>query len=419
MSQNQVLANSLSAPFKLPNGTLLKNRIAKAAMSETLGTAANSATDGLVRLYRRWAEGGAGLLITGNVMIDRRALGELNNVALEDERDLEILQSWASAGKLNATQIWMQINHPGKQAPRGLNAETVGPSAVPFHASLARYFATPRELTSAEVWDIIHRFARTAAIANKAGFNGVQIHAAHGYLASQFLSSHHNRRSDEWGGTPENRRRFLLEVFKAIRAATGPEFAVGVKLNSADFQKSGFSEQESVDTVCALAEAGADLIEISGGTYESPAMTGNTKYVKRESTIKREAYFLEFAEKARSAVKAPLMLTGGFRTPEGMSSAIAGGAVDIVGVARPLAIDPDAPNFLLDGKPLQHPVIPIKTGIGMIDRMSFIEIAWYERQIHHIAKGRSPRPRESALWVLFSKFLELGMNTFRMNRARS
>ena len=239
LSSAQVLAQ----PFTLPNGTVLKNRLAKSAMSEALGTTDNHVTDGLVRLYQRWAEGGIGLLITGNVMIDQRALGEPNNVVVEDERDLALLSAWAAAGTKNGTQLWMQINHPGKQSPKGLNQENVSPSAIPFKKDMAAFFSTPRELTEAEIQDIIQRYARTAAVAKKAGFSGVQIHGAHGYLVSQFLSGHHNTRTDQWGGNPENRRRFVLSVFEAMRAAVGHEFPIGIKLNSADFQRGGLPKK--------------------------------------------------------------------------------------------------------------------------------------------------------------------------------
>lgn len=412
-------AQTLSQPFTLPNGTVIKNRLAKSAMSEALGTTDNHVTGGLATLYRRWADGGIGLLITGNVMVDRRALGEPNNVALEDESDLALLKEWAAAGTRNGTQLWMQINHPGKQSPKGLNAETVAPSAIPFNKELSAFFATPRELTDAEIRDIIARFARTAAIARKAGFSGVQIHGAHGYLVSQFLSGHHNQRTDQWGGSAENRRRFVLEVFKAIRAATGPGFPVGIKLNSADFQKGGFTEEESLDVIRALSEAGIDMIEISGGTYEAPVMSGVAKVPVKESTRRREAYFLEFAEKARQAVKTPLMLTGGFRTAEGMAEAISSGAVDFVGVARSLAIEPDAPNRLLSGQQPRHQVKPIKTGIKPIDKMALMEVAWYSRQLRRMANGCEPKPNESGLVSFLIGMTENGWNTFKTRRLRA
>lgn len=406
-------------PFTLPNGVVVKNRLAKSAMSEALGTTDNHVTPGLARLYARWADGGIGLLITGNVMIDRRALGEPNNVALEDESDLDLLKQWAAAGTRNGTQLWMQLNHPGKQVPKGLNREAVAPSAIPFGKELQAFFATPRELTEAEIRDIITRFGRSAEIAKKAGFSGVQIHGAHGYLVSQFLSGHHNQRSDQWGGNAENRRRFVLEVYKEMRARTGPDFPIGIKLNSADFQKGGFTEEESLDVIRALSAAGIDMIEISGGTYEAPAMAGVKKVPAKESTRKREAYFLEFAEKARQATKTPLMVTGGFRSVAGMEAAIRSGAVDFVGVARSLAIEPDAPNRLLAGQEPCHQVKPIKTGIKAVDKMALMEVAWYARQLRRMANGREPKPNESALWSLVIGMTENGWHTFKTRRLRA
>lgn len=264
----------LSQPFTLPNGTVVKNRLFKSAMSEALGTRPGAATPELVRLYGAWADGGIGLCVTGNVMVDRRALGEPGNVVIEDERFLPELRAWAQAATRNGTQCWVQLNHPGKQAPKGLNKENIAPSAVPFRAEMQAFFPTPREMTDAEVREVIARFAKAAGLVKQAGFTGVQIHGAHGYLVSQFLSPHHNRRTDEWGGSPEKRRRFVLAVLAAIRAQVGPSFPIGIKLNSADFQRGGFTEEESLDTIRALAEAGIDLIEISGGTYEAPVMTG-------------------------------------------------------------------------------------------------------------------------------------------------
>lgn len=354
------------------------------------------------RLYRTWADGAAGLLLTGNVMIDRNALGEPGNVVVEDERDIEALRRWAAAGTRHGAQLWMQINHPGKQAPKGLNAETVSPSAVGFKPDLQPFFAAPRELTPAEILLLIARFARTAGIAQRAGFSGVQIHGAHGYLVSQFLSPYHNRRTDDWGGNPQSRRRFVLEVLAAIRKETGEDFPIGIKLNSADFQRGGFTQEESLETVLALAEAGIDLIEISGGTYEAPAMTGVAQAAApvRESTRQREAYFLDFAEKVRRLTTVPLMLTGGFRTPSVMAEAVAGGSVDLVGLGRTLALDPALPRLLLEGKTPRHEIHPIRTGIAAIDRVGQLEITWYERQIRRLAQGRRSAPDESALKVL-------------------
>jgi len=391
----------LSQPLTLPNGAVIKNRLFKSAMSETLGTSGGAATPELARLYQAWADGGIGLCVTGNVMIDRGARGEPGNVVIEDPQHLAALKAWARAATRNGTQCWVQLNHPGRQAPRGLNRETVAPSAVPFRDEMQAFFATPRALTRAEVRALINRFGKAARIVKKAGFSGVQIHGAHGYLVSQFLSPQSNRRTDDWGGTPEKRRRFVLAVYQAMRKAVGPDFPIGIKLNSADFQRGGFTEEESLDTLRALAAAGIDLIEISGGTYEAPAMTGvkTSQAPAKASTRAREAYFLAFAEKARAAVDTPLVVTGGFRTARAMAQAIESGAVDMVGLARILAIEPDAPQRLLAGQPTVHQVKPITTGLRVIDKLGLLEISWYTGQLRRIGRGEAPRPNESGLWV--------------------
>ncbi len=407
---------NINSSIQLPCGTVLQNRLMKSAMSETLGNDHFAPTPELIRLYERWGSSGIGLLITGNVMIDRHALGEPGNVVIEDERDLDMLKAWAAAAP-SGTQIWVQLNHPGKQAPKGLNPRNISPSAVPFHPKMQALFATPEAATEAEIQDIIRRFAQAARICKKAGFHGVQIHGAHGYLVSQFLSPHHNQRTDAWGGSPENRRRFVLEVYRAIRAEVGPAFPVGIKLNSADFQRGGLSEEESMGTIAALAEAGMDLIEVSGGTYEAPVMTGAVP--AKASTAAREAYFLEFAEKVRGKTSVPLAVTGGFRSPAGMNAALDSGALDIVGIARLMAIDPDAPRHLLQGKASPASVRPIRTGVGAIDNAGILEISWYALQLRRIGEGRATRPHEGA-WMSLAKTLVHGLAGRRsVKRARA
>lgn len=411
--------NLLNRPLQLRNGSVLRNRLAKASMSETLATYDNHATLRLVELYRRWAASGIGLLLTGNVMIDRRALGEPGNVVIEDESDLPMLRRWASAATGQGAALWVQLNHPGKQSPKGLNVSNLSPSAIPFRADLAAYFDTPREASAAEIDDIIRRFGRSAAICKQAGFSGVQIHGAHGYLISQFLSPHHNQRNDEWGGSPEKRRRFVMAVYAEIRRQVGAGYPVGIKLNSADFQRGGFTEEESMATIAELAEAGIDLIEISGGTYEHPAMSGALEPARKASTAAREAYFLEFAEKIRATVQVPLMVTGGFRTVQGMNAALRSGALDIVGLARLLAIDPEAPAALLRGRDSLRQVRPISTGIKPVDRMGIMEVLWYTRQLRRIAKGGSPCPNESALMAFLKSVVTSGWGRYHTRRMRA
>lgn len=275
-------------------------------------------------------------------------------------------------------------------------------------------FAEPRELTAREIEDLIRRFATTAKVVTEAGFDGVQIHGAHGYLISQFLSPLSNQRTDEWGGTPEKRRRFVLEVLRAIRAEVGPSIPVAIKLNSADFQKGGFGEDESLEVVHALAEEGLDLLEISGGTYASAAMLGVDPSLKA-STRRREAYFLSYAERVRSDLpELPLMLTGGFRTVGGMVDAVESGAVDLVGLGRPLTVQPDFPAELLAGRAEESVVNPRRSGIGLLD--SLTELTYYSVQMWRMAKGKEPAPDRHAAFNVTQYLLNNGLESLRSPR---
>ena len=391
---------NISKPLKI-NKQIFKNRIIKGAMSEALATPDGKVTPALIKLYDTWGKGGLGSSITGNVMIDHRAKNEPGVVIVEDESDLARLTEWASLGKKHNTAQIVQLSHPGKQCPKGLNRETVAPSAIGFGPAMAPLFGVPRALTEEEIYDLIRRFGESARICEKAGFQGVQIHGAHGYLVSAFLSPKHNHRTDQWGGSLENRMRFLLESFKEIRKQTSASFVVGVKLNSADFQKGGFTEEDSVAVFKALDALGVDFIEISGGTYEAPAMAGAKRKQPaiKESTIQREAYFLEFAEKVRKEVKTVLMVTGGFRTRAGMDAALASGACDLIGIARPLAVETDVTDSLIAGSNVKYATQPIKTGIPPIDKLAIMEVIWYAAQFRAIGQGKAPNPKLSPLGV--------------------
>lgn len=403
----------LASPFRLPGGQVVKNRLAKSAMSETLGTPVNRVSDELVTLYRRWSRGGIGLAMTGNVMVDRRALGEPGNVAVEDDRDIDMLTSWAEAMHEHGGLLYMQLNHPGRQAPRFINDRAFAPSAVPMAPDFESYFPPPEPLTSEQIEEIVERFATAATVAQTAGFDGVQIHAAHGYLVNQFLSPLTNERSDEWGGTAEGRRRFLLEILGAVRGRTSGDFPVAIKINSADFQRGGFTEEESMEAIEALVDGGVEFVEVSGGTYESPAMMN-----ARKSTREREAYFLEFAEKVRDRVDVPLMLTGGFRSGAAMAEAIASGAIDLVGMARPLVVNPDFPSELVKDPDARVEIEPRRTGLKFVDRIGMLETMWYERQLHRIGAGKEPRPNENPLVSLVAHGLTAGLNGFRTRRGK-
>lgn len=405
---------NLAQPLRLKSGTELKNRIAKAAMNEAMATPDGRIVPGHVKLYDAWSEGGAGLLITGNMMVDGRHMNEPLVVDALHEANFEMLKAWAATGARRGTQIWPQISHPGKQSPKMVNDEPVSPSVVPIPNDM---FVPPRELLDHEIETIIERFAASAERCEKAGFSGVQLHGAHGYLIGQFLSPHHNRRTDKWGGSFDNRIRFVREIYDAVRARTSDRFNVSIKINSSDFQKGGFDEEESLRTAEVLDDLGFDLIEISGGSWENPInRTGKVK----DSTRKREAYFLEYAEKVKAKIATPIMVTGGFRSSAGMAEAVTSGAADLVGLARPFAVDPNFANHALADAEFRSTVEPIQSGIKKLDQMAIMEISWYTLQLHRIAKGKAPRQKArgalSAAEVLY-KFWKNGRAVKRVRAA--
>lgn len=376
----------LELPLTLASGVTVSNRIAKAAMTEALCPTGDP-SGALVALYRAWASHGPGMLLTGNVMVDRRYLERVGNVVLDARTDRAALKSFAEAVTGQGVALYAQLSHPGRQTNVFVHPRPVAPSAVPA-VKLLGAFGKPRALTEPEIEEILQRFVGAAAMAKEAGFSGVQIHGAHGYLVSQFLSPLTNRRTDAWGGDAERRARFLFEAIRRVRSKVGPRFGVAVKLNSADFQKGGFDEAESLGVVERLEAEGIDFLEISGGNYESVALLGYDEN-GAPRTNAREAYFLEFAEKARARTKVPLMLTGGLRTRRTMESALASGAVDLVGIARPFCVQPDLPRALLASpdaaaRPFRIP----KLGIAAIEGQA--ETDWCDAQMQRIAAGQAP-----------------------------
>lgn len=405
---------TIAEPFVLKNGQTIKNRFMKSAMSEQLGNLAHDPDQGLVNVYDQWSKGGCGLIISGNIMVDRNNLGEPKNVVLDEQSDLDAFRKWTAAGTQNGNEFWAQLNHPGKQIPSFLNKEPVAPSAISLGRGLEKAFNTPRALTTDEVRSTIAKYATAAKLAKESGFTGVQIHGAHGYLVSQFLSPRHNQRDDEWGGSLENRMRFALEVYKGMRAAVGDDFPVAIKLNSADFMKGGFTEEESMEFVKALSKAGIDHVEISGGTYESPEMAQETP---KESTRKREAFFMDYAEKVRKVTDVPLAVTGGFRSTRGMNDALSSGAMDFVGIARPFCIDTDMPNNAIADENYSIDLPHLTVGIKAVDRMAAHNVYWYENQIWRMAKNKAPDPTMSA-WKSFGMtMLNNGKYAIRKRRA--
>lgn len=345
----------LNQQFSFLRGLVLKNRLVKAATTEGLAER-GAPGEALVRLYRLWGASGAGALITGNVMIDRDHLERPGNVVVAGEPDRamrERLARWAAAGQERGAAMIMQVSHAGRQTPRRVNPRPKAPSSVAV-ALPGRQFGEPQPLAEIEISRLVERFAIAAAAAKEAGFAGVQVHAAHGYLISEFLSPRSNLRRDAYGGPLENRARFLLEAVAAVRRAAGEGFIVSVKLNSSDFQKGGFAFEDSIRVAGWLADAGVDLLELSGGSYEQPRMVDvdglqPPEQPKAASTRAREGYFLDFAKAMLGARTPPLMVTGGFRSAAVMAEALQAG-VALVGVARPMCVDPGAAGALLEGR---------------------------------------------------------------------
>lgn len=402
----------ISDSITLPCGASAKNRLFKSAMSEQLADADHNPSGKLFKLYQTWAEGGIGICVSGNLMVDRNALGEPKNVVLDEQSNLDRFRDWASAATQNGTEFWAQLNHPGKQIPNFLNKQPVAPSAIPLGNGLDKAFNCPRELTENEIEAIIQRFATSAKLAQQAGFTGIQIHSAHGYLVNQFLSPHHNRRTDRWGGPLENRMRFLMEIYHNIRKAVGDDFPVAIKLNSADFQKGGFSEEDFLLVVQELDKLGIDLIEVSGGNYENPEMMG------KESTAKREAFFIDQASKARGVLKnTVLVVTGGFRSAKAMNQALAEGVVDAIGIARPLAVYPDLPNKLIADHDHSIRLKKLTTGSKTLDKFSMVDLVWYEHQMDRIGSGKRAKPNQSSWYSVLRNFKDIGSYAWKKRRA--
>jgi 2,4-dienoyl-CoA reductase-like NADH-dependent reductase (Old Yellow Enzyme family) len=371
------MPDPLAQPLSLRCGARLVNRIAKAAMTEGLADEWLRATTRHESLYRRWSDGGAGLLLSGNVQVDRNDLERPGNVTLDATAPQTFspeartrLERWARAGTVAGNHLWMQIAHAGRQSPRYVTRRPRAPSAVQL--KLLGNYALPRALTEAEILDLVDRFAFAAKIAREAGFTGVQVHGAHGYLISSFLSPVTNRRLDAWGGSLENRARFLLEIVRAVRRAVGADFPVALKLNSDDFRKGGFSHEDCLQVVEWLNGESLDLLELSGGTYEQPRLIGAEGRAEdavpvRASTRAREAYFLDYATAVRKVANMPLMVTGGFRSRAAMEAALDGDC-DVIGLGRPLCVQPDFPRNLLSRE---------QEGIAHIeDELRFADQGW-------------------------------------------
>ena len=406
--------NLLFTPITLPNGTTIKNRFFKSAMSEGMGTREFQPKKNIATLYKRWAEGGTGLIITGNIMVDPKRTAEPGNIVFDKNSNMEILKNWANQGQQHGAKVMVQLNHPGKQAPKTVSKQTVAPSAVPLGNGLNKLFSTPRALTTSEVEELVQKFVTSAKVAKEAGFSGVQIHAAHGYLISQFLSPHDNRRTDKYGGSLENRMRFLKEIYLGMREKLGKDFTIGIKINSTDFKEDGLTEEDSLKTIIELANLGLDFVEISGGTYERPAMMGAT------SKSTNQVFFAEYSKKLKQKIEIPVVVTGGIRSINAMNTLLNDSTTDFIGIARPLTIDPNIPNKIKQGTYTIVETTRVSTGVKKLDKIfgSLLGIVYYQVLMQNIAKGKEPKATKNAWPSLIQAVYNQGLAVLFPQRAK-
>ena len=388
--------NLLFTPITLPNGTTIKNRFFKSAMSEGMGTRDFQPKKNIATLYKRWAEGGTGLIITGNIMVDPKGTAEPGNIVFDKNSNMEILKDWAKQGQ----------QHGAK--------ETVAPSTIPLGNGLNKLFSTPRALTTSEVEELVQKFVTSAKVAKEAGFSGVQIHAAHGYLISQFLSPHDNRRTDKYGGSLENRMRFLKEIYLGMREELGKDFTIGIKINSTDFKEDGLTEEDSLKTIIELANLGLDFVEISGGTYERPAMMGAT------SKSTNQVFFAEYSKKLKQKIEIPVVVTGGIRSINAMNTLLNDNTTDFIGIARPLTIDPNIPNKIKQGTYTIVETTRVSTGVKKLDKIfgSLLGIVYYQVLMQNIAKGKEPKATKNAWPSLIQAVYNQGLAVLFPQRAK-
>lgn len=329
--------STLDSAIDLPCGLRLDNRLVKAAMSDSLGDGAGDPSDEQVELYRRWAHGGVGLSIIGEMQVDSGYPEKPGNLVLHAQRDRPQFERLASAGAEGLSTIWPQLGHAGALAHAPIS-RPAGPSALDIEGLRCA------ELSVAEIEALPLRYAEAARRANSDGFTGVQIHAGHGFLLSQFLSPLFNRRTDGYGGSIEARCRIIVDIVREIRAVVGPDLAIGVKINSSDQLEGGLTEEDSLIAIEVIANEAVDLVDISGGTYFPGAPSSSDRQASGP-------YFVDFARRVRHIARIPIMVTGGFKTYEQAVAAVASGATDLVGIARAMVVDPELPSSWLGSDP--------------------------------------------------------------------
>jgi len=335
--KGEEIARLLDQPLDLPCGAQLKNRLLKSAMSDSLGDGAGNPTKVQMRLYERWAEGGSALSLIGEVQVGPHYPEKPGNLVLIPNADMPALKDLAKRGSKNGAQIWPQLGHAGALA-HGPISTPKGPSPLDVEGLKCGGMSLD------EVHDLPRTYAQAASLAHEAGFGGVQIHAGHGFLFSQFLSPLFNRRSDGYGGSVENRFRIIHEVIEAVRQVVGPTFPIGIKINSTDKLEGGLTTEDALEVVRLIDKTTVDLIDVSGGTYFPGAASSS------DGTSSSGPYFAEFAKRAREVTTVPIAVTGGFETRDQATQALRNGSADAISLARAMAIYPTLANTWLSEK---------------------------------------------------------------------
>ena len=316
------------------NGMKLSNRFVRSATWEGMATDEGAVTPRLIEVYERLARGEVGLIISSHVYVRKDGQAGLFQLGIYDEGLLEGLRAMTKAVHAENGKIVAQLAHAGLFGNTRLSGEE--PIAV---SSLEGYEHPARKvMDAADIEGMVEAFRRAADRAKRAGFDGVQLHAAHGYLLNQFLSPSFNKRKDGYGGPVENRARAVLEVLRAVRETVGGDFPVLIKMNSEDFLEGGLTVQDSSEAALLLQKAGIDAIELSGGTFLSGKFGPSRGGIKSEE---REAYFKEAAKLFKKKLAVPVILVGGIRSFQVAESLVEEGFADYVSMSRPFIREPD------------------------------------------------------------------------------
>jgi 2,4-dienoyl-CoA reductase-like NADH-dependent reductase (Old Yellow Enzyme family) len=343
MNEHADCSATLGSLLALPCGATLKNRVAKSPMSDSLGNGEGDPSGAQARLYERWAQGGVALSLIGEVQMDARYPEKPGNLVLHAGSDQAALRSLTRRAVVDGAHLWAQLGHAGALSHLPVS-EPKGPSALDLEGLRCA------GLSVEEVQALPGMFASAAVRAQAAGFSGVQIHAGHGFLLSQFLSPLFNHRSDAYGGSIEARCRVVIDIISHVRSAVGPSFPIGIRINSTDQLEGGLTEADALEVVRMLDRTSVDLIDLSGGTYFPGAKASS-------DSAGHGPYFLDFARRAKQVTKVPVMTTGGFKTRIQAADAVASGAVDMVGIARALVLDSNLASTWLSEQALD-PVFP-------------------------------------------------------------